>query len=175
MSTTISAFFPHPPRCSRTQAQLRRMRPEGSWRDFTCPSPRVSLITPQEIAGITGSRVRDGGSHRPCPPSGVPVRLSRAMAAGSNVASGQMERQDLCKGSWSRRPPDGDPQADVSGGATLSSNVRVHVHIGTQSAGSVGLLRNDQGNPTTKAHISRLRSLVRQVSLTLPHNCGPYQ
>ena len=114
-----------------------------------------SLITSQEIAGIVGTRIRDGEPQEVS--EGTECRFRSSDGGWVNIALGPMDAKTFAKlrelvGNQA------ETQAGVGDEAFFWGNVRIHVRVGTQAL-TIGLARNDQGNATTKAHVLALAKL----------------
>ena len=114
-----------------------------------------SLITPQEIGGITGTRIRDGEPQ--VVPEGTECRFRSSDGDWVHVALGPIDAKTFAKyrgllGSHA------ETQAGVGDEAYFWGNQRIHVLVGTQTL-IIGFARNDGGNATTKAHVLALAKL----------------
>jgi hypothetical protein len=114
-----------------------------------------SLITPQEIAGITGTRIRDGEPQ--AVPEGTECRFRSSDSDWVNIAVGPMDAKTFAK-VRELVGTQAEMQAGVGDEAFFWGNVRIHVRVGTQAL-TIGFARNDQGNATTKAHVLALAKL----------------
>ena len=114
-----------------------------------------SLMTSQEIAGITGTRIRDGEPQ--AVPEGTECRFRSSDSEWVNIALGPMDAKTFAK-VRELVGTQAEMQAGVGDEAFFWGNVRIHVRVGTQAL-TIGLARNDQGNATTKAHVLALAKL----------------
>ena len=130
--------------------------PPQSARGATSPARTAcSLMTPQEIATITGGRVRDGEPQTA--PLGTECRFRTSATDWVNVALGPVDAKTFAT---IRRllGAQAETLAGVGDEAYFEGNVRVSVRMGTQSL-IIGLARNDQGNANTKAQVLALAKL----------------
>lgn len=114
-----------------------------------------SLMTPQEIAGITGGRILDGEPQEVS--EGTECRFRSSASSWVNIALGPID----AKAFGQLRKLVGKQAEDLAGvgdEAFFWGNVRIHVRVGAQSL-TIGLARNDDGNATTKAHVLALAKL----------------
>ena len=111
-----------------------------------------SLITPQEIAGITGTRIGDGEPQ--AVPEGTECRFRSSDGDWVHVALGPLDAKTFAT---VRRllGAQAEPLAGVGDEAYFWGNVRVHVRVGTHSL-TIGIARNDEGNAKTKAQVLAL-------------------
>ena len=114
-----------------------------------------SLITSQEIGGITGTRIRDGEPQ--AVPEGTECRFRSSDGNWVHVALGPIDAKTFAKyrgllGSQA------EIQAGVGDEAYFWGNVRIYVRVGTQAL-TLGIARNDQGNATTKAQVLAIAKL----------------
>ena len=123
----------------------------------TTPADRTacSLITPQEIASITGTRIRDGEPQ--AVPEGTECRFRSSASEWVHISLGTTDAKTFAK-IRALIGTQGETQAGVGDEAYFWGNVRIHVRVGTQAL-IIGLARNDQGNATTKAHVLALAKL----------------
>ena len=114
-----------------------------------------SLMTPQEIAGITGTGIRDGEPQAVT--EGTECRFRSSDGGWVNIALGPMDAKTFAQ---VRKlvGTQAETQAGVGDEAFFWGNVRIHVRVGTQAL-TIGLARNDQGNATTKANVLALAKL----------------
>jgi hypothetical protein len=114
-----------------------------------------SLITPQEIAGITGGRIGDGEPQ--AVPEGTECRFRSSDGNWVHVALGPLDAKTFAS---VRRllGAQAEPLAGVGDEAFFWGNVRVHVRVGTHSL-TIGLARNDEGNAKTKEQVLALAKL----------------
>ncbi len=114
-----------------------------------------SLMTPQEIAAITGGRVRDGEPQTVS--LGTECRFRTSATHWVNVALGPEDAKTFAT---VRRllGTQAETLAGVGDEAYFEGNVRVSVRVGTQSL-IIGFARNDQGNADTKAQLLALAKL----------------
>jgi hypothetical protein len=154
MSVAIGSFV-------LTAAMLAHAGPAApiaqSGRGATTPAQTAcSLMTPQEISGITGTRTRDG---EPQPvPEGTECRFrSSSDSNWVHVALGPTDAKTFAtfRGLLKEQA---EIQAGVGDEAYFWGNVRMHVRVGTQSL-TIGLARNDDGNAKTKAQVLALAKL----------------
>jgi len=114
-----------------------------------------SLITSQEIAGITGTRIRDG---EPQPvPEGTECRFRSSDGGWVNIAVGPMDAKTFAK-VRALVGTQAETLAGVGDEAYFWGNQRIHIRVGTQTL-IIGFARNDGGNATTKAHVLALAKL----------------
>ena len=116
-----------------------------------------SLITPQEIAGITGTQIRDGEPQAVPGDNGTECRFRSSDGGWVNIALGPMDAKTFAK-LRELVGTQAEMQAGVGDEAFFWGNVRIHVRVGTQTL-IIGFARNDQGNATTKAHVLALAKL----------------
>jgi hypothetical protein len=114
-----------------------------------------SLMTPQEIAGITGTRIGDGEPQAVT--EGTECRFRSSDGHWVHVALGPIDAKTFARyrgllGSQA------EIQAGVGDEAYFWGNVRIHVRVGTHAL-TLGFARNDQGNATTKAQVLALAKL----------------
>ena len=114
-----------------------------------------SLMTSQEIAGITGTRIRDGEPQDVS--TGTECRFRSSDGGWVNIALGPMDAKTFAK-LRELVGTQAEMQAGVGDEAFFWGNVRIHVRVGTQTL-IIGFARNDQGNATTKAHVLALAKL----------------
>ena len=114
-----------------------------------------SLITSQEIAGITGTRIGDGEPQTV--PEGTECRFRSSDGGWVNIALGPMDAKTFAK-VRDLVGTQAEMQAGVGDEAFFWGNVRIHVRVGTQAL-TIGFARNDQGNATTKANVLALAKL----------------
>jgi hypothetical protein len=114
-----------------------------------------SLMTPQEIAAITGGRVRDGEPQTVS--LGTACQFRTSATDWVNVALGPIDAKTFAT---VRKlfGAQAENLAGVGDEAYVEGNVRVSVRLGTQSL-IIGLARNDQGNANTKAQVLALAKL----------------
>ena len=114
-----------------------------------------SLITPQEITRITGTKTRDGEPQ--AVPEGTECRFRSSDGNWVHVALGPTDAKAFAT---FRRllGAQAEAQAGVGDEAYFWGNVRIHVRVGTHSL-TLGLARNDDGNATTKAQVLALAKL----------------
>ena len=114
-----------------------------------------SLMTAQEIAGITGTRIADGEPQAVT--EGTECRFRSSDGNWVHVALGPTDAKTFAKlrGLLGNQA---ETQAGVGDEAYFWGNVRIHVRVGTQAL-TLGLARNDQGNATTKAQVLALAKL----------------
>jgi len=112
-------------------------------------------MTPQEIAAITGGRVRDGEPQIVSLGTACVFRTSDTDWV--NVALGPIDAKTFAtvRKLFGARA---ETLAGVGDEAYFEGNVRVFVRMGTQSL-TIGLARNDQGNANTKAQVLALAKL----------------
>ena len=114
-----------------------------------------SLMTPQEIAAITGGRIRDGEPQTVA--LGTACQFRTSDTDWVNVALGPIDAKTFAtvrKLLGARA----ETLAGVGDEAYLEGNVRVAARVGTQSL-IIGFARNDQGNANTKAQVLALAKL----------------
>lgn len=114
-----------------------------------------SLMTPQEIAAITGARIRDGEPQTV--PLGTECRFRASATDWVNVALGPIDAKTFAtvrKLLGARA----ETLAGVGDEAYFDGNVRVYVRTGSQSL-IIGLARNNEGNANTKAQVLALAKL----------------
>jgi hypothetical protein len=153
MATAISAFV-----LTATMLAHAGAAPAFTQRGPGTTTPvrtACSLITPQEIAGITGGRIRDGEPQTVS--EGTECRFRSSDGGWVNIALGPMDAKTFAQ---VRRlvGTQAEVQAGVGDEAFFWGNVRIHVRVGTQTL-IIGFARNDQGNATTKAHVLALAKL----------------
>jgi hypothetical protein len=114
-----------------------------------------SLFTPQEIAGITGTQIRDGEPQ--AVPEGTECRFRSSDGNWVHVALGPTDAKTFAtfRGLLGAQA---ETQAGIGDEAYFWGNVRIHVRVGTRSL-TVGLARNDDGNAKTKAQVLALAKL----------------
>ncbi len=114
-----------------------------------------SLMTPQEIAGLTGARIRDGEPQTVT--EGTECRFRSSDGNWVHVALGPTDAKMFAQ---IRRllGSQAEIQAGVGDEAYFWGNVRIHVRVGTHEL-TLGLARNDDGNATTKAQVLALAKL----------------
>jgi hypothetical protein len=122
------------------------------------PSPgrtACSLFTPQEIAGITGTSIRDGEPQ--AVPEGTECRFRSSDGNWVHVALGPTDAKTFAT---FRKVlgTQAETQADIGDETYSWGNVRVHVRVGTQAL-TLGIARNDEGNAKTKAQLLALAKL----------------
>lgn len=115
-----------------------------------------SLITPQEIAGITGGRIRDGEPQTV--PEGTECQFRSSEGGWVHVALGPIDAKTFAtvRGLLG---PQAETLAGVGDEAYFWGNVRVYVRVGTHSL-IIGFARNDEGNANTKAQVLALAKLA---------------
>jgi hypothetical protein len=121
----------------------------------TPPRTACSLITSQEIAGITGTRIRDGEPEAVS--EGTECRFRSSDGGWVNIALGPTDAKTFAK-IRELVGTQAETQAGVGDEAFFWGNVRIHVRVGTQTL-IIGFARNDQGNATTKANVLALAKL----------------
>ena len=114
-----------------------------------------SLITSQEIAGITGTRIGDGEPQ--AVPEGTECRFRSSDGGWVNIAVGPMDAKTFAK-VRALVGTQAETLAGVGDEAYFWGNQRIHIRVGTQTL-IIGFARNDQGNATTKAHVLALAKL----------------
>ena len=114
-----------------------------------------SLITSQEIAGITGTGIREGEPQAVS--EGTECRFRSSDGGWVNIAVGPMDAKTFAK-VRELVGTQAEMQAGVGDEAFLWGNQRIHVRVGTQTL-IIGFARNDQGNATTKANVLALAKL----------------
>jgi len=114
-----------------------------------------SLMTPQEIAAITGGRIRDGEPQTV--PLGTECRFRTSATDWVNVALGPIDVKTFAT-VRKLLGAQAETLAGVGDEAYFEGNVRVSVRMGTQSL-IIGLARNDQGDANTKAQVLALAKL----------------
>ena len=114
-----------------------------------------SLMTPQEIAAITGARIRDGEPQTV--PEGTECRFRSSDGNWVHVALGPIDAETFAK-YRKLLGTQAETQAGVGDEAYFWGNVRIYVRVGTHSL-TLDLARNDQGNATTKAQVLALAKL----------------
>jgi hypothetical protein len=114
-----------------------------------------SLMTAQEIAGITGTRIRDGEPQ--AVPEGTECRFRSSDSHWVNVALGPIDSKTFAKyrGLFGNQA---EIQAGVGDEAYSWGNVRIYVRVGTHAL-TLGMARNDHGDATTKAQLLALAKL----------------
>jgi hypothetical protein len=117
-----------------------------------------SLITPQEIEGITGTRIRDGEPQTV--PEGTECRFRSSDGNWVHVALGPTDAKTFAT---VRRLLGGQAEtlAGVGDEAYFWGNVRIYVRVGTHSL-IIGIARNDEGNAKTKAQVLALAKFGAQ-------------
>ena len=125
----------------------------------TTPPVRTacSLMTVQEIAGITGTQIRDGEPQAVPGDMGTECRFRSSDGGWVNIAVGPIDAKTFAqvRGLIGTQA---EMVAGVGDEAYFWGNVRIHVRVGTQTL-IIGFARNDQGNATTKAHVLALAKL----------------
>jgi hypothetical protein len=111
-----------------------------------------SLITAQEIASITGTRIRDGEPQ--AVPEGTECRFRSSDGDWVHIALGPTDAKMFAK-LRGLLGTQGEMQAGVGDEAYFWGN---HVRVGTQAL-TIGLARNDDGNAKTKASVLALAKL----------------
>lgn len=123
----------------------------------TAPTPRTacSLLTPQEIAGIVGTKIRDGEPEAVS--LGTECRFRSSNTDWVNIAIGPTDAKAFAQ---LRKlfGTQAEAAAGVGDEAFFWGNLRIYVRLGTQTL-IIGFARNDQGNATTKAHVLALGKL----------------
>ena len=114
-----------------------------------------SLITPQEIAGITGTRIRDGEPQ--AVPDGTECRFRSSDGDWVHVALGPIDAKTFAK-VRGLLGAQAETQAGVGDEAYFWGNVRIYVRVGTHAL-TIGMARNDEGNAKTKAQVLALANL----------------
>ena len=114
-----------------------------------------SLITSQEIAGITGTKIRDGEPESVS--LGTECRFRSSNTDWVNIAIGPTDAKAFAQ-LRKLLGTQAEIQAGVGDEAFSWGNVRIYVRVGTQSL-ILGFARNDQGNATTKANLLALAKL----------------
>ena len=114
-----------------------------------------SLMTPQEIAGITGTRIRDGEPQDVT--EGTECRFRSSDGNWVHVALGPIDAKTFAR-YRGLLGTQAETQAGVGDEAYFWGNVRIHVRVGTNAL-TLGIARNDQGNATTKAQVLALAKL----------------
>jgi hypothetical protein len=114
-----------------------------------------SLITPQEMAGIVGTRIRDGEPQAVS--EGTECRFRSSDGNWVHVALGPIDAKTFAQ---VRKlvGAQGENQDGVGDEAFFWGNRRIHVRVGTQTL-IIGLPRNDDGNATTKSQVLALAKL----------------
>ena len=114
-----------------------------------------SLMTPQEIAGITGTRISDGEPQAVT--EGTECRFRSSDGNWVHVALGPTDVKTFAQ---FRRllGTQAEIHAGVGDEAYFWGNVRIHVRVGTQAL-TLGMARNDHGDATTKAQLLALAKL----------------
>ena len=123
-----------------------------SGTDTTSAVPTAcSLMSPQEIAGITAKRVQDGE------PEGTECRFRTSDGNWVHVALAPMDAKTFAKfrGLFGTKA---ESQAGVGDEAYFYGKLRIYVRVGTHSL-IVDIARNDQGDATTKAQVLALAKL----------------
>ena len=155
MSAAISAFV-----LTATMLAHAGAAPAISQRASATTTPArtaCSLITPQEIAGITGTRIRDGEPQAVPGDNGTECRFRSSDGGWVNIAVGPMDAKTFAK-VRDLVGTQAEVQAGVGDEAFFWDNVRIHVRVGTQAL-TIGFARNDDGNATTKANLLALAKL----------------
>ena len=116
-----------------------------------------SLMTAQEIASITGTRIGDGEPQTVPEGTGTECRFRSSDGGWVNIALGPMDAKTFAK-VRQLVGTQAETVAGVGDEAYFWGNVRIHVRVGTQTL-IIGFARNDQGNATTKAHVLALAKL----------------
>lgn len=114
-----------------------------------------SLMTPQEIAGITGTRIRDGEPHDVT--EGTECRFRSSDGNWVHVALGPIDAKTFAR-YRGLLGTQAETQAGVGDEAYFWGNVRIHVRVGTNAL-TLGIARNDQGDATTRAQVLALAKL----------------
>lgn len=143
-----------------TAAMLTHAVATGSVAQRSPSAPRTacSLITPQEIAGIVGMRIRDGEPQAvPGEGTGTECRFPSSDGNWVHVAVGPMDTKTFAQvrklvGSQ------GENQNGVGDEAFSWGNRRIHVRVGSQTL-IIGLPRNDDGDAKTKSQVLELAKL----------------
>ena len=148
MSAAISAFL-------LTAMMMVLAAAAPSMTQTTPARTACSLITPQEIAGIIGTKVRDGEPDDV--QAGTACRFRSSNTDWVNIAIGPTDAKTFAQ---VRKlvGAQGEAQAGIGDEAFTWGNVRIHVRVGTQTL-IIGFARNDDGNATTKAHVLALAKL----------------
>ena len=155
MSTAISAFV-----LTATMLAHAGAVPAITQRGSGTTTPArtaCSLITSQEIAGITGSQIRDGEPQAVPGDMGTECRFRSSDGGWANIAVGPMDAKTFAK-VRELVGTQAEMVAGVGDEAYFWGNQRIHVRVGTQSL-TIGFARNDGGNATTKAHVLALAKL----------------
>ena len=155
MSAAISAFV-----LTATMLAHAGVAPAITQRGAGTTTPArtaCSLITPQEIAGVTGTQIRDGEPQDVPGGKGTECRFRSSDGGWVNIALGPMDANTFAK-VRELVGTQAEMQAGVGDEAFFWGNVRIHVRVGTQAL-TIGFARNDQGNATTKAQILALAKL----------------
>jgi hypothetical protein len=111
-----------------------------------------SLITPQEIAAITGTRIRDGEPQTV--PEGTECQFRSSEGGWVHVALGPTDAKTFAT-VRKLLGTQAETLAGVGDEAYFWGNVRVYVRVGTHSL-IIGLARNDEGDAKTKAQVLAL-------------------
>jgi len=121
----------------------------------TATRTACTLITAQEIAAITGTRIREGEPQ--AVPDGTECRFRSSASEWVNISLGPTDAKTFAS---VRRliGTQAETAAGVGDEAFFWGNVRIHLRVGTQEL-TIGFARNDQGNATTKAHMLALAKL----------------
>ena len=114
-----------------------------------------SLMTSQEIAGIMGTRIRDGEPQTVS--EGTACQFRSSDTDWVNIAVGPTDAKAIAQ-LRKLLGTQAEVQAGVGDEAFSWGNVRIYVRVGTQLL-IIGLARNDQGNATTKANVLALAKL----------------
>jgi hypothetical protein len=111
-----------------------------------------TLFTPQEIASITGLRVREGEPQTT--PTGTECRFRSSASEWLNVALAPIDAKTFAR-FRALLGAQAEIQSGVGDEAYFLGNVRIYVRAGTQGL-IMGFARNDQGNAATKAQLLAL-------------------
>jgi hypothetical protein len=114
-----------------------------------------SLITRQEIEGITGRRISDVEPETV--PTGTECRFRLSANEWVNVALGPIDAKTFAT-VRKLLGAQAENLAGVGDEAYFWGNVRVYVRVGTQSL-VIGFARNDDGDAKTKAQLLALAKL----------------
>ena len=155
MSVAISAFV-----LTATMLAHAGAAPAITQRGSGTTTPArtaCSLITPQEIAGITGTRIRDGEPQAQPEGTGTECRFRSSDGGWVNIALGSEDAKTFAK-VRELVGTQAEMVAGVGDEAYFWGNQRINVRVGTQTL-IIGFARNDGGNATTKAHVLALAKL----------------
>jgi hypothetical protein len=155
MSAAISAFVLTATMLAHAGA-APAITQRGSGTTAAAPTA-CTLITPQEIEGITGGRISAGEPQAVPGDMGTECRFRSSDGGWINIAVGPMDAKTFAK-VRALVGTQAETLAGVGDEAYFWGNQRIHVRVGTQTL-IIGFARNDGGNATTKAHVLALAKL----------------